>query len=288
MDNKNIFYIFLAVFVLLGVSFVFGAFTTTLISPGDNTWNTSNLINFQFKCVGNYSWYNATLYIDGAVNTTYGNSTGIVKNDTTSNITITLNDKTSYLWNVECCNASGAECYLATANYTIKVDATDPSSGSITMPKSTTIFAQRSIKIKCSGEDVTSGMNYVKLKITKPSKKTIEVTLDPGKEKTFRGVDTGEAGKYLVDCTVYDAAGNTLSTEQKSFWVYYRTVKSAAPEEEPEEEIAPEEEKAPEEEGVPEEGVPVKAEKAPSKAWIWILVIIVIVLILYFVLKKKK
>lgn len=287
MNNKNIFYAFLTIFALLSVYFVFAAAGPTLYSPANNTWNLSSTIEFQFKCNGSHVGYNATVFLDGASNQTGGlqsNYTGFFVNDTISNITVPrVPDAANIIWNIECCNGTRDECTQATVNFTLKVDTTDPA-GYITMPKVTRIYALFPIKLKCSGSDATSGVDYVELKVTKPSGKILDYRLDSQEEKTLSSKYTGEAGTYVIDCKVYDIAGNSYDTDQGRFYAYYRSVTAGEPEVGPEEEITPEDE---EDKAAPAEGVPIE-EKAPGKAWIWILVIVVIILILYFVLKKKK
>lgn len=251
----------------------------TLEVPGNDTWNISNSVYFAFKVTEQHPmWCNLT--IGGANNKS--NASAISNNTRFTYAVTTIGDAASYLWNVRCRDYPGAWIF-ASANFTIKVDATAPT-GEITMPRVITINAQNPIKIKCGGEDTTSLLHYVRLKVTKPSGKVVEYSLDNEEEKIFQGIETGEAGKNKVGCTIYDLAGNSYDTEEKSFTVYHRSIKGGEEVVTPEEEVTPEEKET----TTPTEGAPVEGGEAPSKAWIWIVIGVVVIGVIYFVLKKKR
>lgn len=105
-------------------------------SPGNNTNQSSNIVEFNFTVRDNQSSVmNCSLYLNDSYNTSNTNSLNDTSADDsqTNNITLWLAEG-GYIWNITCTDEAGNENTASMGNYTITVDTTAPASFSFIAP----------------------------------------------------------------------------------------------------------------------------------------------------------
>jgi len=107
-----------------------GALTVTLNSPADDSWDSDGSVTFNFNVSGAGLTYDCNLWhnfsqawgLDSSV------SNGSVSNDSATDLVkSSISDQVVGLWNVRCEeNGDATNFGWAAANYTVKLDSTDP------------------------------------------------------------------------------------------------------------------------------------------------------------------
>lgn len=136
MKGKHILVSLLVVAILmlcstLVVSEWGGSHNITLITPTNNTWSNSTIMNFGFNISGNLTATNYSCTLYHSIAQAYGASTNT--NATVINGTRTYlretgiaDNATGLLWNVGCTTEHNSTTVWARDNFTIFVDTTDP------------------------------------------------------------------------------------------------------------------------------------------------------------------
>ncbi|RLJ10212.1 MAG: hypothetical protein DRP15_00780 [Candidatus Aenigmatarchaeota archaeon] len=179
--------------------------SVTLLSPPDDSVNTSYTIEFAYKPVTNASFVNCTLWTNESGWSAKEVNTTEVLNDTTNYITETFASEGTYLWNIQCYDTTGESVFSA-SNRTITID-TNPGPTISGLPDLTT--KQR--------EPILINVTPY---ISDPDNSTDELTITCNSSNvTIQGKNVIYYNNQTYTETVYVTVSDGVETDTDSFTV---------------------------------------------------------------------
>ncbi len=219
MKNKTLFLGMVTIFMISFAYFSYAWFTQgVLISPEDGSWNNDG--NVTFSCSFNISGTNDTIdkvdfYINMSepwgINTTNGTDIVGAENYTYIFDNISIIPDGHYVWNCLATDNGTEEFWAGVTNYTIKVDATNPSV-TITYPSANQNISATTIWVNGTASDNNS--DTVIINDTKWG--TNNGTYG---NWAFKNTSAISDGTYTILITANDSAGNLNDTETVTFTV---------------------------------------------------------------------
>jgi len=186
----------------------------TLISPANNTWQTTRNINFTFNATTNDDFDSCALWTNETIwGLKESNKTAIV-DASLSWINDTFPAEGHYLWNIECNDTIG-NANFSSANRTFTVDTTNPSV-TISYPTINEFIKGTILWVNGTASDTNNVTN-------------VDIIINDSKWGTtksgtyadwyFQNTSAISDGTYTILITANDSAGNLNNTEIISFTV---------------------------------------------------------------------
>ncbi|MEK6967679.1 MAG: Ig-like domain-containing protein, partial [Nanoarchaeota archaeon] len=196
--------------------------TVTLVAPANNTNISNAFISYNFSINDGGLLKNASFWandVGGEFAQRQNNGTNLLINGTTNTINYSTPSQVNFVWNVQVCDWIG-NCAFAQANYTLSVDTTSPTVGTVYPQANSAIF--NTIYLNTSANDSLTGVKSVRYSVANTTFSTalaemslVQDTIMQGFWNVSLDTTTFNDGEYNLTLNASDYAGNfavSLST----------------------------------------------------------------------------